>query len=955
MLSTCLSQLVRSALSLDYGDLDSGVECVVNERRREIAPRANDCLESTLAQADARQASESQCLLVEFFRAHFDRGVLRGSASQSQRRNEDASNYEYGELAENNGAAKIDASARSRQLPFSREDAFYVPHEGRPRKYAFRLPSERRVVFELSEGKDVHASRKPSRIVLEERQPPECDAQDLRLSFVERLAPDRTSQAHINRRTCTAIFEMPELAAWRDELSASRPSAKRRASSRLEHHLSAFTADEAEPRFIHRDLGRYLRHELDALVQRLMVDGVWDLEDEAASTELLRLASNPNLCPTAGLSSSATHESALLDELAVAHTACQDSISRALLDRLAERVALARLVRRCGRLLIGALAELEEIRKRHWLRRPLVLEGHWCVTLDRVPADLHVQVVRNAAQLQEWRHLFALDALTGGSTERSLDVLKTHPNLVVDTRHFDQEFTDRLLASFDDLDRATDGLAIHGDSFRALRLLEPRYTGSVKCAAIDPPYNTGSAALSYPDRLGHAAWLAMMQDWLKLTRKLLRDDGALFVMLDDHEQARLRMLLEQTFGERNFVATIVWEKVHTRKNSARHFSVSHDYILACARNKDLWRRQLLPREQTAAYTNSDADPRGPWKPDPVYANKPYDVDYQIEKPNGVRLDPPAGQFWRFSADTFARKVAGGEMLWGEGAAYPLVKRYLADVQDGLVPVTLFTRHFAGDNGEANAELNDLFGPGRPVAYPKPTRLIERLLQIATAKSGADVVLDFFAGSGTTAQAVMAQNDRDGGRRKYVLVEMGPHFDTVLRPRLMKAMYSRNWRAGQPVGKQGRSHLINYVRIESYEDSAEAISESDFHNPLRRELANDKDGLPGASRVDLVASFNFLLGLRVRRQWTDGGLCLVRGEDSQSKPALIAWRNVRETDDKALWECVAAHIDPHAPPEIFYVNCCRGLHDDEIASVARRLGCKQILSIEREFERLRDEN
>ena len=911
MLSSCLSQLVRSALSLDYADLDFGVECLVNERRREIAPRANDCLESTLAQADARQASESQCLLVEFFRAHFDRGVLRGSASQSQRRNEDASNYEYGELVENNGAAKIDASARSRQLPFSREDAFYVPHEGRPRKYAFRLPSERRVVFELSEGKDVHASRKPSRIVLEERQPPECDAQDLRLSFVERLAPDRTSQAHINRRTCTAIFEMPELAAWRDELSAPQPSAKRRASSRLEHHLSAFTADEAEPRFIHRDLGRYLRHELDALVQRLMVDGMWDLEDETTPAEEL--------------------------------------------DRLAERVALARLVRRCGRLLIGALAELEEIRKRHWLRRPLVLEGHWCVTLDRVPADLHVQVVRNAAQLQEWRHLFALDALTGGSTERSLDVLKTHPNLVVDTRHFDQEFTDRLLASFDDLDRATDGLAIHGDSFRALRLLEPRYAGSVKCAAIDPPYNTGSAALSYPDRLGHAAWLAMMQDRLKLTRKLLRDDGALFVMLDDHEQARLRMLLEQTFGERNFVATIVWEKVHTRKNSARHFSVSHDYILACARNKDLWRRQLLPREQAAAYTNSDADPRGPWKPDPVYANKPYDVDYQIEKPNGVRLDPPAGQFWRFSADTFARKVAGGEVLWGEGAAYPLVKRYLADVQDGLVPVTLFTRHFAGDNGEANAELNDLFGPGRPVAYPKPTRLIERLLQIATAKGGDDIVLDFFAGSGTTAEAVMSQNDRDGGRRKYVLVEMGPHFDTVLRPRLMKAMYSRNWRAGQPVGKQGRSHLINYVRIESYEDSAEAISESDFHNPLRRELANDKDGLPGASRVDLVASFNFLLGLRVRRQWTDGGLRLVCGDDSLGKPMLIAWRNVRETDDNALWKCVTAHIDRHAPPEIVYVNGCRGLRDDEIASIARRLGCHQILSIEREFERLRDEN
>ena len=162
--------------------------------------------------------------------------------------------------------------------------------------------------------------------------------------------------------------------------------------------------------------------------------------------------------------------------------------------------------------------------------------------------------------------------------ELSLDVLKAHPSLVVDTRHFDQGFTDRLVASFDDLDRATDGLAIHGDSFRALRLLEPRSRRG-QCGPSIPP-TTPARPRSYPDRLGHAAWLAMMQDRLQLARKLLRDDGALFVMLDDHEQARLRLLLEQTFGERNFVATIIWEKVHTRKNSARHFSVSHDYILA---------------------------------------------------------------------------------------------------------------------------------------------------------------------------------------------------------------------------------------------------------------------------------------------------------------------------------------------------------------------------------------
>jgi adenine-specific DNA-methyltransferase len=647
-------------------------------------------------------------------------------------------------------------------------------------------------------------------------------------------------------------------------------------------------------------------------------------------------------------------------------------------DELARRIVTARLIRRCGCILIDALAELEEIRKRRWLGRPLVLESHWCVTLDRVPAELYPQVARNAAQLHEWQRLFALDQLSDriadgktnaaphasrhGALARdailarpSPDLPRTHPSLVVDTRHFDRSFTDTLLASFDDLDAATDGLAIHGESFRALRLLEPRYRGVVKCAPLDPPYNTGSAALSYSDRLSHSAWLALMRDRLQLARGLLSEDGAVFVMLDDHEQARLRLLLEGIFGERNFVATIVWEKVHTRKNSARHFSVSHDYILACARNKDAWRRQLLPREQTEAYANPDADPRGPWKPDPVYANKPYDVAYRIEKPNGVRLDPPPGQFWRFSPDTFAAKVAGREVLWGDGSAYPLVKRYLADVQQGLVPVTLFTRGFAGDNGLANAELSDLFGPGRPVAYPKPTRLIERLLQIATSQDGDDVVLDFFAGSGTTAQAVMSQNDRDGGRRKYVLVERGPHFDTVLRPRLMKAMYSRRWRGGRPLDQQGTSHLFNHVRIESYDDPVESPSDRDFRRPLRRAPAKGRDRRPCSPRVDLIASFNFLLGLRVRRQTADADLHLVWGVDSTGLSVLIVWRNVDATDDDALCQSLSAHIDRDAPPEIVYVNGCDDFAGGATARLARRVGAREVRVIDREFERLRNQS
>jgi adenine-specific DNA-methyltransferase len=292
----------------------------------------------------------------------------------------------------------------------------------------------------------------------------------------------------------------------------------------------------------------------------------------------------------------------------------------------------------------------------------------------------------------------------------------------------------------------------------------------------------------------------------------------MFVSLDDHEHMALRSLMDEIFGEDNFLATIVWEKVHTRKNSAKHFSVSHDYIPAYAKDRSRWKRQLLPRDDTSAYANSDNDPKGAWKLDPVYANKPYAADYTIRKPSGVVLERPAGRYWRFSEETFRRKAEAGEVVWGEGGAWPMVKRYLADVQPGLVPTTLFTREFAGDNAQANAELAAMFGPARAVTYPKPSLLVRRLVQIATSPESRDRVLDFFAGSGTTAQAVIDQNRLDGGNRRWIVVEKDDVFDTVLVPRIMKSIYSDKWKNARPIGSRGVSHLFKVVHLRSLEDA-----------------------------------------------------------------------------------------------------------------------------------------
>ena len=450
----------------------------------------------------------------------------------------------------------------------------------------------------------------------------------------------------------------------------------------------------------------------------------------------------------------------------------------------------------------------------------------------------------------------------------------------------------------------------------------------MKCIYIDPPYNTGHDEFTYKDDYQHSSWLTMLTDRLSLAHAILRTDGSIFVSLDDNEQAKLKLVMDAVFGHDNFLANIVWEKVHTRKNSARYFSVSHDYILAYARLKSQWDRILLPREDTSAYSNPDNHPKGPWKPDPVYANNPYDADYVITKPNGVTLRPPPGQYWRFSEETFKAKVAKGEVLWGEGDSYPMIKRYLSEVQQGLVPTTLFTRDFAGDNMVANAELNALFGEGRAISYPKPTILIKRIAQITTRPRTGDVVLDFFAGSGTTAYAVINLNREDGGRCKYILVEMGDYFETVLLKRIKKVVYSDNWKNGKPQKGKGISHFFKYLYLEQYEDTLNnlelpqdlerqltvgwfddeyllhcmlqfetqdiqlLLNIKQFQDPFNYKIKTQEDNEIQERVVDLVETFNYLLGIHVKKmrqfQSNDRIYRAVLGEKND-KSIVIVWR------------------------------------------------------------------
>lgn len=353
---------------------------------------------------------------------------------------------------------------------------------------------------------------------------------------------------------------------------------------------------------------------------------------------------------------------------------------------------------------------------------------------------------------------------------------------------------------------ATRHLFIEGDNLEALKLLQKSYAGRVKLIYIDPPYNTGNdfiysdnftqpleeylRATGQADEMGrvlatntrsggryHSNWLNMMYPRLRLARTLLREDGVIFVSIDDHEVHHLRALMSEVFGEENFVATVIWQKVYAPKNTARHFSEDHDYVLAYARDASLWEPTLLPRsdEANARYINPDDDPRGPWKPSDLTARNYYGQGkYEVIGPTGKAFRPGVGRYWRLSYQSFIALDKDNRIWWGESRAnMPAQKRFLSEVQQGMTPQTLWMYQDVGHTQEAKKELLEYvrFGETENVLNTlKPTRLLQRVLQIATSADSDDVVLDFFAGSAVTAHAVLKQNREDGGNRRFITVQ-----------------------------------------------------------------------------------------------------------------------------------------------------------------------------------------
>ncbi len=361
---------------------------------------------------------------------------------------------------------------------------------------------------------------------------------------------------------------------------------------------------------------------------------------------------------------------------------------------------------------------------------------------------------------------------------------------------------------------ADDNLIIHGDNLYALKALLPRYAGRVKCIYIDPPYNTGNEGWAYNDKVNspllkewfkqngpvdgedlerHDKWLCMMWPRLHLLKELLSDDGVIFVSIDDNEQHHLRMLMDEVFGEENFVTSITWQKKVSPSNDAKYFSYDHEYIAVYANNKEIWRpnRLSMTEKQKGYYRNPDNDPRGPWNSSTYTCNKTRqerpNLYYSITNPNtATEIYPKETAVWAYSREVYEQHEQDGLIYWGASRdSKPRFKKFLKDAKK-VVPRTIWQYADVGHTQAATQELQIVFDEGAGIFHTaKPSVLISRILQIGADENS--IILDSFAGSGTTAQAVLALNKEDGGNRKFILVECEDYADNITAERVRRVI------------------------------------------------------------------------------------------------------------------------------------------------------------------------
>jgi adenine-specific DNA-methyltransferase len=971
-----LKTLLAELFMLDQADLDFGIYRVMNAKRAEVTKfLENDLLpqvRAALASVDTSDRAALESEKAKAIAAAQGVGLTREQAEQTPKVKElqakidahanpadlenevlsDLSNffrryYQGGDFLAlrryKAGVYAIPYEGEEVKLHWANADQYYIKTSEYLRDYTFKLADGKRVHFKLVEA-DTEADNKKAaagqerRFILCSTDPLVETDSELTIRFEYRPDDEKRKQADLNALAAQFILEFPAFHAWKPGLAHRAPTEKNSNRTFLEKHLADYTARNSFDYFIHKDIGGFLRRELDFFIKN----------------EIMHL----------------------------------DDIEAEQAPRVEQYLAKIKAIRAIARKVIAFLEQLENFQKKLWLKKKFVVETNWCVTLDRVAEALYPEIAANDAQWQEWEKLFAIskiapDLFNQKKQNRDAKFLKANPFLVLDTKFFPAEFKAKLLADNKilggaaTLDEATDGLLIHGENFHALELIQTQYQGCLKSIYIDPPYNTDAGPIAYKNGYRSSSWISLIENRLIKAKKLLADDGVICVTIDDYQVHELAYLLDQVFDRSNQLGTAVIRNNPSGRSTVRGFSVCHEYAFFY-RATEAGTLERLPRseKQLDRFTQEDGV-HVDWR---NFRKDGGLVTHRSERPKQfypLFISPDNKTFripkleWNKEQrkwDELEKPLPGETVLWpidekGKERVWSLnhfsARESMSDLEvritkdneaqvfrrhipsDGVLPRTWWDKNTYAAREYGSSTLTDIFGASSSFTFAKSPFAVQDCIWISGLnEDSSDCVLDFFGGSGTTGHAVINLNRADDGKRKYILVELGDYFDSVTKPRLQKVIYSKDWKEGQPVSREGSSHLFKYLRLESYEDalnnlelrrspeqddllrehaplredyllryqldvetreSASLLNLAAFANPFAYQL-KIAAGSVGESRpvnVDLVETFNYLLGLRVSHTDTIRGFQVVTGLNPAGEKVLVIWRNEAEKSNADL--------------------------------------------------------
>ena len=809
------------------------------------------------------------------------------------------------------------------KLHWANHDQYYIKSSENFKNYTFKTVDGKKIHFQLKEVTTEQNNNKTQgdaerKFALYTELPVEENDGELSINFIYESVSKATKQdALISSALELLSAKVPSDFASVFTLSPTEKNAKR---TLLEKHLNDFVSKNSFDYFIHKDLNGFLNRELDFYIKN----------------EVLYL----------------------------------DDVNTKQTDFFVAQLSKVKAIKAVSLKIIEFLAQIENFQKKLWLKKKFVISTEYCITLDRIPSNYYSEIINNSEQLAEWKLLFDVDI-------KNIEQMIFEPFLVLDTKFFNTAFKDRLMAEFNDLDQETNGLLINSENFQALSLLNEKYASSIETIYIDPPYNTSASEIAYKNSFKHSSWMTLINDRIISSKLLMTDDGVLCATIDDFEFIPLWNILEENFQKENHLGNVTIRINPKGRIVSKSISPTHEYAIFFGKSdtSSISKFPVKPEDKSHNYIQ---DENGKWyvavnlrkqgvdsegerngellaRHYPIYFDESTNrVSVTEELP--IMILPIDGnglkRIWRRGKEVINEMYEAGD-LWVKNTSngFQVYFKFTGGL-DGETPKSIWSDSKYSASEYGTRTLDNILGSREVFSYPKSPFATKDCVFISSNRNST--ILDYFSGSGTTGHATIKLNREDGGNRKFILVEMGTYFNTVTKPRIQKVIYSDNWDNGKPKDKGGISQIVKYQVLESYEDTLnnlylQNMVELDFNGKAKEEYLlqymlelESRDHLFNLemfrkpfdyqlkvtennelkpTKVDLVETFNYLIGLYVSKVQRVKDIKVIEGTTRTGIKTLVIWRDLETTTHEEVEKLLRRFYDSQRTKEFqqIYIN------------------------------------